>query len=47
MGRIRFNISKDSLIILNLTVYSETLEASLAIRSTGLAFPGFFQYGTI
>lgn len=33
MGRIRFNISKDSLIILNLTVYSETLETSLTMNA--------------
>ncbi len=40
MGRIRFNISKDNLIILNLTVYSETLESSLtmnAVLDTGAA----------
>lgn len=38
MGRIRFNISKDNLIILNLTVYSETHETSLtmsAVLDTG------------
>ena len=38
MGRIRFNVSRDSLIILNLTVYSETLESSLtmsAVLDTG------------
>ena len=33
MGRIRFNISKDNLIILNLTVYSETLETSLTMNA--------------
>ena len=33
MGRIRFNIFKDNLIILNLTVYSETLETSLTINA--------------
>ena len=40
MGSIRFNISKDNLIILNLTVYSETLESSLtmnAVLDTGAA----------
>lgn len=40
MGSIRFNISRDSLIILNLTVYSETLESSLtmnAVLDTGAA----------
>ena len=40
MGYIRFNISRDSLIILNLTVYSETLETSLtmnAVLDTGAA----------
>ena len=38
MGHIRFNVSRDSLIILNLTVYSETLESSLtmsAVLDTG------------
>ena len=38
MGSIRFNISKDNLIILNLTVYSEALESSLtmsAVLDTG------------
>lgn len=38
MGSIRFNISKDNLIILNLTVYSKTLESSLtmsAVLDTG------------
>ena len=33
MGRIRFNISKDNLIILNLTVYSETHETSLTMNA--------------
>ena len=40
MGSIRFNISRDNLIILNLTVYSETLESSLtvnAVLDTGAA----------
>ncbi len=40
MGCIRFNISRDKLIILNLTVYSETLESSLtmsAVLDTGAA----------
>ena len=40
MGCIRFNISKDKLIILNLTVYSETLESALtmnAVLDTGAA----------
>ena len=40
MGSIRFNISKDNLIILNLTVYSETLASSLtmnAVLDTGAA----------
>ena len=40
MGSIRFNISKDSLIILNLTIYSKTLESSLtmnAVLDTGAA----------
>ena len=40
MGSIRFNISKDNLIILNLIVYSETLESSLtmnAVLDTGAA----------
>ncbi len=33
MGSIRFNISKDNLIILNLTVYSKTLESSLTMNA--------------
>ena len=33
MGYIRFNISKDNLIILNLTVYSKTLESSLTMNA--------------
>ena len=33
MGRIRFNISKDNLILLNLTVYSKTLETSLTMNA--------------
>ena len=33
MGTIRFNISKDNLIILNLIVYSETLESSLTMNA--------------
>ena len=33
MGSIRFNISKDNLIILNLTVYSETLASSLTMNA--------------
>ncbi len=33
MGRIRFNISKDNLIILNLTVYSGALETSLTMNA--------------
>ena len=33
MGSIRFNISKDSLIILNLTVYSETLVSSFTMNA--------------
>ena len=40
MGCIRFNISRDSLITLNLTVYSKTLESSLtmnAVLDTGAA----------
>lgn len=33
MGSIRFNISKDSLIILNFTLYSEALTSSLTMRA--------------
>lgn len=33
MGSIRFNISKDSLIVLNLTVYSETFESSFTMNA--------------
>lgn len=33
MGCIRFNISRDSLIILNLTVHSETLESALTMNA--------------
>ena len=33
MGSIRFNISKDSLITLNLTVYSETLASSFTMNA--------------
>ena len=33
MGSIRFNISRDSLITLNLTVYSKTLESSFTMNA--------------
>ena len=33
MGSIRFNISRDNLIILNLTVYSETLASFLTMNA--------------
>ena len=33
MGSIRFNVSKDNLIILNLTVYSETLASSFTMNA--------------